>query len=266
MLKIGEFSRLSLTTVKALRFYEREGLLIPAAIDEWSGYRFYETSQLETAARIKSYRQLGLSIEEIKGIFSGEDVSCILSARAETLRKQQRETELQLSIIDFILEGNKMKYQVTVKEIPEMIVYSAETVLKTYGDSMQWIPSVGRMCLELNPDLKCAEPPYEFCEYLDGEYREKDVRIRHNEAVTAFGRGNEQITFRTLPAATVLSIYHKGAYDNIGEAYAFIMDYAENNGYQAAGLARESYIDGIWNKESVADWLTEVQLPVKTAQ
>ena len=263
MLKIGEFSKLSLTTVKALRFYEKEGLLIPASVDEWTGYRFYETSQLETAARIKSYRQIGLSIEEIKSIFSGEDAGRVLTAKAESLRKLKADTEIQLSVIEFILEGKEMKYQVTVKEIPEMIVYSSETVLAKYSDCMPWIPSVGAECLKLNPGLKCAEPPYEFCEYLDGEYKETDIHIRHNEAVTAFGKENEHIRFRTLPAAKVLSIYHKGAYDNIGEAYAYIMEYAEKNGYEVAGLARESYIDGIWNKESVEDWLTEIQLPIK---
>ena len=263
MLKIGEFSKLSLTTVKALRFYEKEGLLMPASVDEWTGYRFYETSQLETAAKIKSYRQLGLSIEEIRRIFSGEDAGEILSAKAQQLRQLKQDTELQLSVIEFILEGNEMKYQVTVKEIPEMIVYSAETVLEKYSDCMQWIPSVGAECLELNPGLKCAEPPYEFCEYPDGEYKETNIKIRHNEAVVAFGKENEHIKFRTLPAAKVLSIYHKGAYDAIGEAYAFLMEYAEKNGYEIAGLARESYIDGIWNKDSVNDWLTEVQLPIR---
>ena len=156
-----------------------------------------------------------------------------------------------------------MKYQVTLKEIPEMIVYSSETELAKYEDAMQWIPSVGEECLRLNPGIKCAEPPYEFCEYLDGEYRETNIKVRHNEAVTTFGKENEHIRFKTLPAAKVLSIYHKGAYDTIGEAYAFIAEYAEKNGYEIAGLARESYIDGIWNKESVSDWLTEVQLPVK---
>lgn len=263
MLKIGEFSRLSLTTVKALRFYEREGLLLPAFVDEWTGYRFYETAQLETAAKIKFYRQLGLSIEEIRGIFSGGDAAAVLSARAEQLRRQQREAARQLSIIRYILEGNAMNYQVTAKEIPEMIVYTAETVLKHYSDSMQWIPSLGEECRKLNPGLQCAEPPYEFCEYLDGEYQETDIRIRHSEAVTTFGQGNERITFRTLPAAKVLSIYHKGSYDSIGQAYAFLMEYAEKNGYTPAGPARESYIDGIWNKENVDDWLTEVQLPVE---
>ena len=46
MFKIGEFSKLSMLTVKALRFYEKEGLLSPAHVDEWSGYRFYEARQL----------------------------------------------------------------------------------------------------------------------------------------------------------------------------------------------------------------------------
>lgn len=263
MLKIGDFSRLSRTTIKALRFYEKEGLLSPKSVDEWTGYRFYETAQLETAAKIKSYRQLGLSVAEIKAIFSGQDTRAVLSARAETLRRQQLELGFQLSVIEYLLEENKMKYQVTVKEIPEMIVYSSEIVLERYSDSMQWIPSLGQACLALNPGLKCAEPTYEFCEYLDGECKETNVRIRHSEAVTAFGKGNAQIQFRILPAARVLSIYHKGAYDAIGEAYAFLMDYAEKNGYTVCGLARESYIDGIWNKESVNDWLTEVQLPIE---
>ena len=41
------------------------------------------------------------------------------------------------------------------------------------------------------------------------------------------------------------------------------MKYAEQNGYKAAGRARECYIDGIWNKESEEDWLTEIQLPIE---
>lgn len=61
----------------------------------------------------------------------------------------------------------------------------------------------------------------------------------------------------------VLSIFHKGHYAQIGEAYSFIMKYAEENGYKVAGLARESYIDGIWNKESPEEWLTEIQLPIQ---
>ena len=263
MLKISEFSKLSHLTIKALRFYEKEGLLKPASVDEWSGYRFYETSQLEIAAKIKSYRQLDLSIEEIKAVFNGADVKEILQEKIGLLTKEKQIIESRLSIINSILEDNEMKYQVTEKVIPEKIVYTAETILKTYSDLMQWIPSVGQECLKLNPEMKCAEPHYEFCEYLDGEYKDTDIHIRHNEAVTTIGKENELIKFKTLPETKVLSIYHKGSYDTIGDAYTFLMKYAEKNGYKTIGLARECYIDGIWNKESVQDWLTEIQLPIE---
>ena len=262
MLKIGEFSKLSHLTVKALRFYEKEGLLLPASVDERTGYRFYETSQLARAAQIQAYRQLDFSIDEIKALLSGTDVRLILLKKVRSLSAQKEEIDVRLSILNHILEKKEVKYQVTEKTIPSTIVYTAETVLKKYSDAMQWIPSLGESCKKLNPDVRRAEPPYEFCEYLDGEYRETDIRIRHSEAVTKKGVGNDRITFREIPETTVLSLYHAGAYDAIGGAYAFIMNYAEKNGYTVADLARERYIDGIWNKETPDEWITEIQLPI----
>ena len=118
-----------------------------------NNYRFYETSQLEIAARIKAYRQLDLSIEEIKAVFSGADVKEILREKVKSLTKEKQVIESRLSIINSILENKEMKYQVTEKVIPEKIVYTAETVLKVYSDIMQWIPSVGEECLRINPGM-----------------------------------------------------------------------------------------------------------------
>ena len=58
MIKIGEFSKLSHLTIKALRFYEKEELLVPAYIDSQTNYRYYNTSQLQLASKIKAYRQI----------------------------------------------------------------------------------------------------------------------------------------------------------------------------------------------------------------
>ena len=96
-----------------------------------------------------------------------------------------------------------------------------------------------------------------------GEYCERGVRVRHSEAVVARGVESDNIKFRDIPETKVLRLYHKGVYDAIGAAYAHIYQYAEDNGYEIAGLSCECYIDGIWNKDSVDEWLTEVQLPVK---
>lgn len=263
MLKIGEFSKLSQLTVKALRFYEKEGLLLPALVDTWTGYRMYNIEQLSQAARIQFYRKLNLSIAEIKAIQSGCDERIILEAKRDTLMQQQAQIQSCLSAITTILKGKEMPYQVTEKVIPSVIVYYSEVTLPKYSDMMCYIPQIGAECAALNPDLECAVPAYEFCEYLDAEHRETNVKIRHNEAVTAFGKENEHIHFRRLPETKVLSIFHRGHYDAIGAAYAFLMNYAEEKGFSVVGLSRECYIDGIWNKETVEEWLTEIQLPVK---
>lgn len=36
----------------------------------------------------------------------------------------------------------------------------------------------------------------------------------------------------------------------------------EENGYTGADNPRESYIDGVWNKENENEWLTEIQIPI----
>ncbi len=263
MFKIGEFSKLSMLTVKALRFYEREGLLLPAYVDEWSGYRFYEAGQLETAATIKALRQLDFSVEEIKAHLSGMPLKDALRAKRAELGQKRTEISARISIINYLMEESEMKYQAVVKEIEECIVYSEERTLESYGDVSMLVLGSAAQCRRLNPDIECTKPDYGFCEYLDGEYKQSDMRVRYSQAVTKEGIGNERIQFRHLPATRAVCIYHKGAYDRLGEAYAYIYRYAMENGYRVAGFHRECYIDGIWNKDNVEDWLTEIQLPVE---
>ncbi|MGN1406152.1 MAG: GyrI-like domain-containing protein, partial [Erysipelotrichaceae bacterium] len=220
------------------------------------------TSSLLEACRIKAFRQLGLSIEEIKRIKQGEDLKKILKYKSDELIKEKELIDTKLSIISCLLKEENMKYQPVIKEIDDCIVYYGETRLNTYADMMDFIPELGEECSRLNPDLKCIEPDYCFCEYLDGEYKETDIRVRYCQAVDRFGKENCRIKFKKLEAVKVISILHKGSYEMIGEAYAYIMKYARENNYQINGLPRECYIDGIWNKENVDDYLTEIQLPI----
>ena len=62
---------------------------------------------------------------------------------------------------------------------------------------------------------------------------------------------------------TALCINHYGAYEKMPHTFAELYAYAEENGYEVSERPRFCYIDGIWNKESVEEWLTEIQLPVK---
>ena len=95
MLKIGEFSILSKTTIKTLRYYEKEGLLIPAFIDE-NLYRYYDSDQLITLNKIQSLRQLGFSINDIKSIKSDADFLLALSNRKKEIKKDIDLNQFQL--------------------------------------------------------------------------------------------------------------------------------------------------------------------------
>ena len=87
MYKIGDFSKMSKTTIKALRYYEKEGLLKPAFIDQDTSYRYYETNQLVDISKIISLRQIGLSIKDIKKVLDGQDMSSILNKRKNEIEK-----------------------------------------------------------------------------------------------------------------------------------------------------------------------------------
>ena len=226
MFKIGEFSKLSMLTIKALRFYEKEGLLIPACVDEWSGYRFYEASQLETAATIKALRQLDFSVEEIKAHLSGVPLQDALRTKRLELQQKRAELGARISIINYLMEESEMKYQAVIKDINECIVYSEDRVLERYSDVTMLVLESAQECLRLNPGIECTKPDYGFCEYLDGEHKDTNMRVRYSQAVTKMGIGNERISFRVLPATKAICIYHKGAYDRLGEAYAYIYRYA----------------------------------------
>lgn len=263
MLKIGEFSKLSMLTVKTLRYYEVEGLLQPYKVDNFTGYRYYETSQLAVASNIKRLRQLDFSVEEIKSVLNGSSVKQVMLQKAQELQQKQAEISTKLSIVNYLLGEKEMKYQAVIKELPEMIVYSEERRISNFSKITDLVLQSAEECLRLNPKIQCVSPDYCYIEYLDGEYREKDILVRYSQAVTSVGVENDRIKFRQIPKTKAICIYHKGPYENLGEAYSFIMEYTEKNGFEIVGYPRESYIDGIWNKENPEEWLTEIQLPVK---
>lgn len=72
MFKIGDFSRFGQVTVKALRHYDRCGLLKPAHADETSGYRYYSAAQLPRLNRILALKDLGFTLSQIAGLLDEE--------------------------------------------------------------------------------------------------------------------------------------------------------------------------------------------------
>jgi len=266
MHRIGMFSKISKTTVKTLRYYDEVGLLHPEHIDGENGYRYYTTEQLFKLHTVVSLRQTGFSIGEIKNILQGKNVEQILAQRSLELESQLKEVQDQLSRIKYFIfekkEGTKMDYTAVIKALPECIVYSKKMTVPSYDSYFEIIPAIGEEIKKSNPQLKCSVPEYCFIVYLDGEYREKDINIEFCEAVTDFGVETGDIKCKKMESVKAVSVMHKGSYSKLPMAYAYTFKWIEDNGYAVADNPRESYIDGIWNKDNEDDWLTELQVPV----
>src|SRR5689334_8738667 len=71
LLTIGAFSAASRLSQKALRLYDRHGLLHPAYTDPESGYRYYRTAQLRTAKLILLMRQVNMPLAKIRRLLTG---------------------------------------------------------------------------------------------------------------------------------------------------------------------------------------------------
>lgn len=267
MYRIGMFSKLGRVTIKTLRHYEEVGLLTPAYVDDENGYRYYTTDQLFRLNEIVALRQMGFSIPEITGIIDGRNMSFILERRKAELAAERDHVAGQLFRLEnYILEqkeGHLMNYQAVIKEIPAFTVYSARYVIPGYAALNEIMPALGEKVGKANPGIKCVEPDYCFNVYLDGEHRETDINVEICQAVTSRGKDGDGFVFKDIPAVTVVSVLHRGAYENLGNAYAYAMQWVEQNGYTISDNVRESYIDGIWNKEHIDDWLTEIQVPVQ---
>ena len=67
-LRIGDFSNIVGVSVKTIRFYEEKGLIKPAYIDKYTGYRYYDEKNIEQILMILQYKNMGFTLEEIKNI------------------------------------------------------------------------------------------------------------------------------------------------------------------------------------------------------
>ena len=92
MITIRGFAKLCGCNTQTLRYYDRIGLLTPAKVDEWTGYRYYEEEQALLFVKIKNLQQADFSIEEIRNLLPGDD-DLLISAFDRKIREQQQKLE-----------------------------------------------------------------------------------------------------------------------------------------------------------------------------
>ncbi|CAN7400975.1 MerR family transcriptional regulator [Terrabacter sp. LjRoot27] len=89
LLTIGEVARQSGLTASALRFYDREDVLVPADVDALTGYRRYAVAQVRAARLLASLRRVGMPLAEVALVLD-EDARGASGAAADVVTAHEQ--------------------------------------------------------------------------------------------------------------------------------------------------------------------------------
>lgn len=261
--RIGMFAQMNHITVKTLRFYEEQGLLYPAYVDEENGYRYYTMSQMAALHRISALKQAGFTLDDVVKLKNGTDEAAFLGRKKAEIISKIAELTKQLAVIDSYIADDQRSLDspVLIKNIPAVIVATMQKRIESYDELFEMMPAMGAEMERLG--CECAMPEYCFTHYLEPAYKDEQILIETCEAVTEKKADSGLVKFKEFPPIQAACIFHKGSYKEFPRTYAAILRFIEENGYEICGNIRENYIDGVWNKESESEWLSEIQIPVR---
>lgn len=240
MFKIGDFSRLTQVTVKALRHYDRLGLFAPARADPETGYRYYSGAQVPRLQRILALKDLGFSLEQI-GQLLDADLSPVqmremLLAKREAVCGAIAAEQERLERIEERLRGLDalLHYPVTLKAIPARRVATIRATLPHYR-------AIGALFGELS-DYQRRHRLHDatfMAIWHDGEYREAGVDAEAALVGPAMLPADGRIVPRDLPAVPEMaSATHHGPLATVGAAHIALLGWIEERGYRIAGPTR----------------------------
>ena len=122
LLKISELADFYDTTPKALRLYEKKGILIPSKVDAESGYRYYSADQVKKLNVIVELQELGFTLNEIKKILDGglKSESFMEALNTKKIEWEQKREAIQRKVESIEKIERKISKKIRTEEIAEM--------------------------------------------------------------------------------------------------------------------------------------------------
>jgi len=279
MFKIGEFSRFSRVSVKMLRHYDEIGLLKPAHVDRFSGYRYYTADQLPRLNRIVLLKDLEFSLEQIahlldESLSTAEIRGVLKLKRSEIQTRMQadarRLTLLQQAMDHLLLDEPLLPHAIILRDVPTQQVASIRQTVTPDGITALF----ERLeAIVAQHDARAISPPLTI--YHDMEYAEDQQDVAVAVPVSkAFAPAQADVRVHELAGAQMACIVYTGGYSSTDPLIRQFPGWLAANTHRAAGPLREVYLrfgannDGYtlpdaYLTDTSAAFVTELQLPVE---
>ncbi|MFB6932768.1 MerR family transcriptional regulator [Streptomyces sp. HUAS 31] len=279
LLTIGAFAARARLSAKALRLYDRLGLLPPAQVDEASGYRYYRAEQVERARLVALLRQLDMPLARIAEVVEAPDGASAADRLAAYWADVETRVAGQRTLAEYLrgrLSGRSSemygKFVIETVDVPEQVVISeARHVLA--GELPAWIgASLGRLEAAARECGGVTAPPFvvyhaEVSTESDGP-AESCVPVADEAAARAWaeqhGRSWEtKVSVRPAQRLAYTRITKaQVAHPQILAAFEAVEEWIEGEGLEQAGPCREVYFAD-WDAAGAQDPVCDVAFPVK---
>lgn len=247
LIPIGQFSKMSRLSIKALRLYADNGLLVPAHIDQETGYRYYNPAQAKRAEIVRILRSVDMPLDEIHAIVDAagtEAADDLLFAHRQRLSERLSTQERMLSYLESIIQNKEriMPYNIRIAQVEPVLIAGLRTrtslksipaaISSGFGQLMQ-----GMMQQQCPP----AGPPMVLYHDVIDEDTEGDIELC--VPVTAALKSEGKLASRELPGGEVATVTHHGPYEELSSAYHAAFAWIAEQGYELAGSPRETYLN-----------------------
>ncbi len=270
MLKIGDFSKLAQVSPKALRLYDERGLLKPAWIDRFTGYRYYQVAQLAELNRILAFKDLGFSLDQI-AVMQGTDLRLselrgMIRLKQAQLEQHIQEEQARLARIEarlrqIELEQAPPEYEVVLKSVaPQRVAGIRDTVQSAEGIDVLLVELQGYLAAR-GIDRQPAMPPMAL--YYDHVYRESAIDLEVALPIRQKLSTGARVEVHELPGVeTMACLLHDGPSSQVREAYQALVHWADSSGYQIYGPNRDLLLQRGPADDENRNAVTELQIPI----
>ena len=267
LVTIGEFSRMTHLSVKALRHYHDVGVLEPAAIDPYTGYRSYDATQVASAQVIRRLRDLGMSLDSIRTVVASSDLETRnreIAVHLERMELQLEQTQAAVAGLRALLAGPALRPAIEVRAIPAVTALTVRQMVEA-ADLVEWgTGAFDELSDALSVTGASATGP--FGALFPGDFFEQERSEITVFAPIAPGGGLARATGRvevlSIPAIEAAIAVHEGAFGDIDRTYAALGTAVAERAIGVDGPIREYYPVSSLDTDDERQHRTEVCWPV----
>lgn len=281
MFRIQDFARFTRVSAKMLRHYDELGLLKPAQVDAFTGYRYYAANQVPRLNRLIALKDLGFSLEQIANLLSEElspeELRGMLKLRRAEITQQLHVEAERLAQVEARLryldeQAQLPHFDVVVREVAAQWVAAIRQTVTEDGVITQMFEEVEHFLAHHR--ARAAYSPLML--YYETDEAEEILDVEVAVPITHALAGTERIRVYELERLpTAACVVYEGSYERGLPACHALWEWVEANGYEVIGPQREVYLRFGANDpeklrlpkaflaESQNQYVTELQLPIK---